>query len=71
MSVLRVEGVAAAGEFRPDGSLVNFKANMEMAGMSAQFCATVSMLFGTLSGAFTPEERNAVGAGQGLDVRGR
>jgi roadblock/LC7 domain-containing protein len=54
--LLQTEGAAAA-EFRPDGSLAGFKANMEMppdlAGMSAQFCATVSMLFGTMSGAFT------------------
>ena len=54
--LLKIEGVAAVGEFQPDGSLLNYKANMEMspemAGMSAQFCATVSMLFGTLSGAF-------------------
>lgn len=44
--LLQIDGVAAAGEFQPDGSLVDFKAKMEMApelaGMSAQFCATVS-----------------------------
>jgi roadblock/LC7 domain-containing protein len=55
--LLEIEGVAAAGEFRPDGSLMDFKARMEMspelAGMSAQFCATVSMVFGTMSGALT------------------
>ena len=55
--LLKIDGVAAAGEFRPDGSLIDYKANMEMtpalAAMSAQFCATVSMLFSTLSGAFT------------------
>lgn len=52
-----MDGVAAVGEFQPDGSLTNYKANMEMspelAAMSAQFCATVSMVFGTMSGAFT------------------
>jgi roadblock/LC7 domain-containing protein len=53
----KIDGVVAADEFRPDGSLVDFQANLEMspqlAAMSAQFCATVSMLFGTLSGAFS------------------
>jgi roadblock/LC7 domain-containing protein len=54
--LLKIEGVAAAGEFSPDGKLIDFKSNMEMpqeiAGMSAQFCATVSMMFATLAGAF-------------------
>jgi roadblock/LC7 domain-containing protein len=47
--LLDIEGVVAAGEFNRDGSLVNFEASMdmsdEMAQMSAQFCATVSMMF--------------------------
>lgn len=55
--LLAIDGVVAAGEFRPDGSLVDFKAKMEMspelAAMSAQFCSSVSGLFATLSGAFT------------------
>ncbi|HLF76020.1 MAG TPA: DUF2173 family protein [Dehalococcoidia bacterium] len=55
--LLSIDGVAAAGEFQPDGTLLDFKAHMEMppdlAGMSAQFCATVSMHFGTMSGAFS------------------
>lgn len=55
--LIKIEGVAAVGEFRADGSLVSYKANMEMpqekAAVVAQFCATVSMLFDTLSGAFT------------------
>ena len=55
--LLGIEGVVAAGAFRPDGSLTDYKAKMEMtpelAGMSAQFCATVSMLFDTLGGSFT------------------
>jgi roadblock/LC7 domain-containing protein len=38
--------------------LVDFKATIEMspelAAMSAQFCATVTMLFNTLAGAFAP-----------------
>ena len=54
--LLKIDGVAAAGEFAADGKLVDFKANMdmspEMAAMSAQFCATVTMLFNTLAGAF-------------------
>jgi len=55
--LLNIKGVAAAGEFTPDGKLVNYKEKMnmsrEMAEMSAQFCATVSMMFNTLAGAFT------------------
>jgi roadblock/LC7 domain-containing protein len=55
--LLDIEGVVAAGEFNLDGSLVNFEASMdmseEMAEMSAQFCATVSMMFNTLAGSFT------------------
>jgi roadblock/LC7 domain-containing protein len=54
--LLKIDGVAAAGEFAADGKLVDFKANMdmspEMAAMSAQFCATLTMLFNTLAGAF-------------------
>jgi roadblock/LC7 domain-containing protein len=53
--LLKIDGVVAAGEFAPDGSLVDFKANMnmsrELAATTAQFCATVSMLFNTLAGA--------------------
>ncbi len=55
--LLQIEGVAAAGEFARDGSLVDYKANMdmspEMAAMTAQFCATVSMMFDTLAGAYS------------------
>ncbi len=55
--LLDIEGVAAAGEFTPDGELVDYKARMdmseEMAQMTAQFCATVTMMFNTLAGSFT------------------
>ena len=55
--LLNIGGVAAAGEFTPDGKLVDYKERMnmskEMVEMSAQFCATVSMMFNTLAGAFT------------------
>jgi roadblock/LC7 domain-containing protein len=55
--LLQIEGVVAAGEFTPDGKLVDFKGKMEMsqevAAMTAQFCATVTMLFNTLAGAHT------------------
>ena len=44
-------------EFTADGKLVDFKANMdmpqEMAEMSAQFRATVTMMFNTLAGSFS------------------
>jgi roadblock/LC7 domain-containing protein len=55
--LLDIEGVAAAGKFTPDGQLVDYKARMdmseEMAQMTAQFCATVTMMFNTLAGSFT------------------
>ena len=55
--LLKIEGAVAAGEFTADGKLVDYKAKMdmsaEMAEMTAQFCATVTMNFNTLAGAFT------------------
>lgn len=55
--LLKLDVVVAAGEFAADGKPVDFKATMDMspelAAMSAQFCATVTMLFNTLAGAFT------------------
>jgi roadblock/LC7 domain-containing protein len=55
--LLKIDGVAAAGEFSPDGSLMDYRANMdmspEMAAKTAQFCATVTMMFNTLAGAFS------------------
>jgi roadblock/LC7 domain-containing protein len=54
--LVKVDGVVAAGEFKQDGTLVDYRANMDMspqlAAQAAQFCATVSMLFDTLGGAF-------------------
>lgn len=54
--LLKIDGVVVAAEFTADGRLVDYKANMdmsqEMAEMTAQFCATVTMLFNTLAGAF-------------------
>jgi roadblock/LC7 domain-containing protein len=53
--LLKIDGSVAAGEFAPDGTLVDFKSNVnmprELAPTTAQFCATVSMLFNTLAGA--------------------
>jgi roadblock/LC7 domain-containing protein len=55
--LLNIEGVVAAGEFTPDGNLVDYQAEMDMspelAEMTAQFCATVTMMFNTLAGSFT------------------
>lgn len=55
--LLEIEGVVAAGEFARDGGLIDFEAAMDMseelAATTAQFCATVTMLFDTLGGAFT------------------
>lgn len=74
--LLKVDGVVAAGEFKRDGTLVDYRANMDMspqlASQAAQFCATVSMLFDTLGGAFegisgmpwTPQRGWAYSGGQ-------
>lgn len=54
--LLKINGVVAAGEFTADGKMVDYKAKMdmspEMAAMTAQFCAMVTMMFNTLAGAF-------------------
>src|SRR5215467_14312777 len=53
----KLDGVVLAFEFAPDGKLLQHKANTEtsseMAAMAAQFCASVTMNFNTLAGAFT------------------
>jgi len=55
--LVKIDGVALAFEYAADGKLANYKANMdvprEMAASAAQFCATVTMMFNTLGGAFT------------------
>lgn len=53
--LMKIPGVVAAGEFKETGELIAYKGSIsnEAAGVAAQFCATVSMLFKTLSGAFT------------------
>jgi roadblock/LC7 domain-containing protein len=55
--LLDLEGVVAAGEFDLDGSLLDSEAKMdmseEMAQMSAQYCAAVSIMFNTLASSFT------------------
>ena len=52
--LLNIDGVAAAGEVTADGKLVDYRAkedlSQEMAEMTAQFCATVTMMFTTLVG---------------------
>lgn len=59
--LIKIDGVIAAGQFTADGKLVDYKANMEMpremAEMSAQFCATVTMMSNTLAGAFSQLSR--------------
>ena len=55
--LLGIEGVVAAGEFGADGSVRDYKAKMDMppdmAQMTAQFCATVTMMFNTLANSYT------------------
>jgi roadblock/LC7 domain-containing protein len=56
-NLLEIEGVVAAGEFTRGGELVDYGASMDMseelAATAAQFCASVTMLFDTLGGAFS------------------
>jgi roadblock/LC7 domain-containing protein len=55
--LLKIDGVVAAGEFSKDGAVIGYRTIThmppELAAMSAQFCATVSMLFTTLAGPFS------------------
>lgn len=56
--LVRVKGVVAAGQFTADGKAVNYKTNnmpmpQEMAQMTAQFCATVTMMFNTMADTYT------------------
>ena len=73
--LLGIDGVIAAGEFTADGRLADYKANVdmsrEMAEMSAQFCATITMTFNTLAWRLLATEPDEMGAAAGLDVRWR
>jgi roadblock/LC7 domain-containing protein len=55
----KVEGVAAVGRFAVDGRCADYKANMDMskqmADKTAQYLATVTMMFNTLADAFSKE----------------
>lgn len=59
--LLKINGVVAAGEFTADGKMVEYKAKIdmspEMAAMTAQFCATVTMMFNTLAGSFAQSSK--------------
>lgn len=54
--LMAIEGVIATGEFTPDGKLVDFRSKMEMsaevAGMCAELCAPVNVMFETLAEQF-------------------
>ncbi len=53
----KMDGVVIAFEYAADGKLADYKAKgnipREVAANAAQFCATLTMTFNTLSGAFT------------------
>ena len=55
--LLALDRVAAVGEFAPDGKIIAYKSKTDLlkgiAEISAQFCATISMLFSTLARAFS------------------
>ena len=55
--LMQIKGVEAAGEFTPTGELTDFRSSMGMpqdqAGMTAQFCSTVSIMFNTLAKAYS------------------
>ncbi len=73
--LLTLHGVVAAGEVTPDGRLVEYKTKMDMspelAAMTAQFCATVTMVFHTLAGAFTHLSQMQWVPKPGLSLLGR
>jgi roadblock/LC7 domain-containing protein len=54
--LMQIEGVVAAGEFTPDGKLLNYRSKLpmsaEVAGMCAELCAPVNVMFETLSEQF-------------------
>ena len=55
--LMQIKGVVAAGEFTSTGDLVEFRSSVDMpqdqAGMTAQFCSTVSIMFNTLAKAYS------------------
>ncbi|WP_406658062.1 DUF2173 family protein [Methanolobus sp. ZRKC2] len=55
--LLKIDGVAAAGIFSPEGKLVDYKSEIampeEMAEMTSKFCGTVNMMFDALATAYT------------------
>ena len=54
--LLTIDGVVAVGEFGADGTLIAYRSKThmppEMLAQCAQFCASVTMMFSTLAGAF-------------------
>lgn len=54
--LMQIEGVIATGEFTPEGKLLNFRSKIDMsaevAGMCAELCAPVSVMFETLAEQF-------------------
>lgn len=59
--LVKVDGVVAAGRITPDGKCADYRTNMDMpkelADKSAQYIATVTMMFNTLADAFTKESQ--------------
>jgi len=57
--LINIDGVVIACEFSPDGKCTNVRSKMslqsEKADKSAQYIATVTMMFNTLADAFTKE----------------
>ena len=55
--LLKIKGVVAAGEFNSEGGWVNYESSIEispeMATISAQFFATITMMHHTLANAFS------------------
>jgi roadblock/LC7 domain-containing protein len=51
--LMRIKGVVAAGEFSPDGRLIDYRATVdmtpEMAALAAELCAPVKVMFETLA----------------------
>ncbi|HUH72227.1 MAG TPA: DUF2173 family protein [Mycobacterium sp.] len=65
--LLNIKGVVAAGEFGLDGSLVDYKANVdfseEQAQTTARFTAAATQVFNVLAESSRAQVRSATGLG--------
>lgn len=55
--LIGIDGIVCAIEFSPDGTLVDYRTQVDMpeeqASMTAQYCAAVTMLFNTMASSYS------------------